>query len=311
MDYGASTLSGDIRDRLLDEIVRHGPLSSAWVKLSALDQTRVIDGARAVSSMVLLNAIEVVASVDFPTIEVRLGKWTADPDPERGGLVITVRSPLVSDGHALLDHANGRAVLMLIDPSQFYGERAPALPMADQPELGLEGEEDHAQEAGLSASQLLALSPAALAELDAGVASDLREIIDGETGELSIGDNTTSPYAEAELRHREAEAARDRAFENAQPEPGEIVGVIQSVNMKTGEVVLAQPAGVGYVEANRYVGTPVEGYVVRRVKLFGRDEPEWANVPAADPPSGSGYELCPDGVVRIMPRRTKRREKGE
>lgn len=129
----AETLRGDLRDWLLDNYRR---LDKPWTKLSELEQRQLICRAEDASRAAVRGALGLAVNYPFPTIAVAVGKYTG----KDGTLKAEFTCPDTDDNLVRVARA-GRAVLVLVDPDEFAGERAPARAEPDQPGLALgEGE---------------------------------------------------------------------------------------------------------------------------------------------------------------------------
>jgi len=135
VELGIETLRGDIRDRILDNIVRQMP---CWTKMSEHEQRTMIGRADEVAGKTVREAIKVVAHQGFDHLVVSTGKWTV-----KDGLKLEVgASGSVDDITKLAEHGAKPAVLVLAEPSVFFGQRADALADKDQPDLPIdEGDE--------------------------------------------------------------------------------------------------------------------------------------------------------------------------
>lgn len=138
---GVETLRGDIRDRILDDIAREMP---CWTKLSESEQKKFIRRADELAYKAVNEAVKIAAHHGFDHLSVTTGKWTV-----KEGLKLEVSGPgRVEDITALAVHGARGAVLVLAEPSVFYGQRADALADKDQPEMSFEGEGAEGDEDG-------------------------------------------------------------------------------------------------------------------------------------------------------------------
>jgi hypothetical protein len=125
---GIETLRGDIRDRILDNIARQMP---CWTKLSEQEQKKFIGRADTIAYDTVREAAQIIAHQGFAHLIVSTGKWTV-----KDGIKLEVgASSSVDDITKLAEHGAGSAVLVLAEPSVFFGQRADALADKDQPEL--------------------------------------------------------------------------------------------------------------------------------------------------------------------------------
>lgn len=127
----AETLSGDIRDMLLTHI---RAMETPWSKLSEDKQREKIYAATEAAKSMVRGAVKLVTAHEFPHIVVETGKWTV-----KDGVKLEVNAlQTVGNIAALAEHGTKGAVLILVDSSVFFGERAPAKPDKDQPDLPID-----------------------------------------------------------------------------------------------------------------------------------------------------------------------------
>ncbi|MBY0250182.1 MAG: hypothetical protein K2X54_02160 [Methylobacterium organophilum] len=135
VELGIETLRGDIRDRILDNICRPMP---CWTKMSEQEQKRFIGRAETIAYETVREAAQIIAHQGFAHLIVSTGKWTV-----KDGIKLEVgASSSVDDITKLASHGAGSAVLVLAEPSVFFGQRADAVADKDQPDLPIdEGDE--------------------------------------------------------------------------------------------------------------------------------------------------------------------------
>lgn len=127
----AKTLRGDTRDWLLDQFRR---LDKPWHNCSELEQRRLIDGAEEMARQAIRRIVDLVAQYEWPTVSVRF----AGEGKFKGAEVeLKLTTGLSSDNLTKLSAGAGQAVLVMVDPSQFFGQRRPAWTIPDQPEIDL------------------------------------------------------------------------------------------------------------------------------------------------------------------------------
>lgn len=129
------TLSGDLQTSILDMIRHRFP--DAWTNLLAHRQQRIIDDASRISRALVRQAVDIIASRDFETAEVVVGKFSIKGE-ELKGEYTTVAS---DDNMIAIRHA-GQAILVLADPNEFFGTRKVETARTDEPELPLKDEAD-------------------------------------------------------------------------------------------------------------------------------------------------------------------------
>jgi hypothetical protein len=127
----AETLSGDIRDALLTHV---RSIKVPWTMLSEDEQQATIDAISNTASHAVRQIGAIIAQRGFPHIIVGVGKWTV-----KDGIKLEVEaSSLVENIHKLAEHGNSAAILVLTDPTDYIGERAPAKADKDQPDLPID-----------------------------------------------------------------------------------------------------------------------------------------------------------------------------
>lgn len=129
VELQAETLSGDVRDQFLDA-VRLSELG--WTKLGEHDQKRFIQKTDKLAQDMVRRVVDVIAHAGFAHVVIAI------QDVGLGdALKIKATSAFAVDSVTkLASHGRGKpAVLVLADPSAFFGERAPAQADKDQPDL--------------------------------------------------------------------------------------------------------------------------------------------------------------------------------
>jgi hypothetical protein len=124
----AETLTGDIRDALLTHV---RSIKVPWAMLAEEEQQEAIAAISKTAEYAVRQIASIIAMRGFPHVIASLGKWTV-----KDGIKLELEvSSLVENIHALAEHGNGSAVLVLAEPSVYMGERAPAKADKDQPDL--------------------------------------------------------------------------------------------------------------------------------------------------------------------------------
>lgn len=130
----AETMRGDIRDLILDDIARQMP---CWASMTETEQRRVIGRADQIAMSVVRDSIAIVAHRGFGHLVVSTGKWTV-----KDGIKLEVgASGSVDDITKLAEHGARSAVLVLAEPSVYFGQRADAVADKDQPDLPIHDED--------------------------------------------------------------------------------------------------------------------------------------------------------------------------
>jgi ElaB/YqjD/DUF883 family membrane-anchored ribosome-binding protein len=128
------TLSGDIRDTLLTHIRSMG---NPWAKMSEQEQQDKIDACTQSARSLVRQASHIIGAKGFDSIGITIGKFASKDG------VITAQFETVQTHDSLIkisDMQNRRSLLVLVDPDDYDGERAPAEPDKDQPEMPLAAE---------------------------------------------------------------------------------------------------------------------------------------------------------------------------
>ena len=123
------TLTGDVRDVLLTHI---RTMQDPWSKMSEEAQQDKIDAIEACAEDVVRRAVAIISRRGFEVIHVNIADFTV-----KGGEVKGKFGALVSEQNvvSLSDHQGKSALIVLTDYSDFFGEKAPAVADADQPDL--------------------------------------------------------------------------------------------------------------------------------------------------------------------------------
>jgi hypothetical protein len=122
------TLAGDIRDVVLTHF---RAIKVPWAWLSEQEQADKIEAIEKLGRDVARRAVFQVAASDMPILHVTTGQWTVKDQIE-----LKVAAPaIVSNIKALAEHGQSAAVLVLVDPGAYMGEREKAKAEPDQPPL--------------------------------------------------------------------------------------------------------------------------------------------------------------------------------
>jgi hypothetical protein len=125
----ASTLSGDIRDALLTHL---RAIKVPWAMLAEDEQQSEIEAISKTAEHCVRQCCALMAQAGAPHVHAKISKWTVKGGDLKLELAVT---PLVENMIALAEHGSRGAVLVLADAADFMGERAPAKPDPDQPDL--------------------------------------------------------------------------------------------------------------------------------------------------------------------------------
>lgn len=129
----AQSLSGDVRDALLTHV---RTIRVPWAMLAEDEQQATIDAITKTAEFAVRRMCALMAEAGAPHVHAKIAKWMVKGGDLKLELAIT---PLVENMIALAQHGSRGAVLVLADASDFMGERAPAKPDPDQPDLPMEG----------------------------------------------------------------------------------------------------------------------------------------------------------------------------
>lgn len=123
------TLTGDVRDVLLTHV---RSMQDPWSKMSEEAQQDKIDAIEACAEDIVRRAVAIISRRTFEVISVKIADFTV-----KGGEVKGKFGALVSEQNvvSLSDHQGKSALIVLTDYSDFFGEKAPAVADADQPDL--------------------------------------------------------------------------------------------------------------------------------------------------------------------------------
>lgn len=141
-DLDLSTLSGDLRDEMLNRI-KH--LKATWGFLSQGEQQEVANGLELFAKNLVRRSVHLVTRQPFPHAAVQLAEMKI-----KGGKYIEAKIVCTNIEHnrsVLGEHIGQHVQIVMIDSDTFMGERSPAKTDPDQPDLGLDGdgEEDPAE----------------------------------------------------------------------------------------------------------------------------------------------------------------------
>jgi len=126
----ASTLSGDVRDVLLTHV---RSMTIPWAMLSEDEQRDKIYALSECAKDLVRRALAAISTTGFPSIVVGIGAVKIDKGLE---IKLSANSS-VEVITKLAEHGKNAAVLVLAEAADFFGERAPAKPDKDQPDLPL------------------------------------------------------------------------------------------------------------------------------------------------------------------------------
>lgn len=127
----AETLTGDIRDSLLAHV---RDIRVPWAMLAEDEQQDKIDALGKMAESAVRRIASIIAQKGFPSIVAAVGKWTV-----KDGIKLELTaSGNIDNITKLAEHGARSAVLVLSEPGDYLGERAPAKPDKDEPELPMD-----------------------------------------------------------------------------------------------------------------------------------------------------------------------------
>ncbi len=137
LDLQVETLTGDIRDSLLTHV---RDMTVGWQIMNERDQRQKINALERAAETLVERVVNLVSGPDSPEISCEIGKVEID----KGLVIKTAAMSTVENITALAKHGKASAVLLLVDPKVFFGERAAAKTDADEPKMDLGGDEQEA-----------------------------------------------------------------------------------------------------------------------------------------------------------------------
>ena len=134
VELALDTLTGDVRDALLTHI---RSMENPWSKMSERAQQEKIDAVSNMGRSLVTRAAYIVGARGFEHLGITIGKFTAKDGTLKAEFeTAQTHLSLV----ALADMQGRRSLLVLVDPDEYDGEKEPAKPDKDQPELAVAAE---------------------------------------------------------------------------------------------------------------------------------------------------------------------------
>ena len=138
IDLAKETLTGDIRDFILDRI-KHEQDKRPWDQRSEADQQFTVNQVEGACQRLVERAVEIIAAGGRKAIKATLEQVTF-----KDGIKATISlSKFDEMRHALADSQGSTIVIFVADPEEFSGERAPAKIRPDQPALPMAVHSSH------------------------------------------------------------------------------------------------------------------------------------------------------------------------
>lgn len=135
LELAKETLTGDIRDFLLDEIRN---LQKPWERMTEDEQSELIDRTSRRVETTTNEAVKIVAANGFPVFQVELVEVKG-----KGGITGQFKAPFNPESWLALGEAQGGVIQIIPgNLNLFEGQRVEAVADPDQPELKLDGDPD-------------------------------------------------------------------------------------------------------------------------------------------------------------------------
>ncbi len=129
----AKTLTGDIRDFILDRL-RYEQDKRPWNKRSETEQRETIAKVEEAVHASVEKAVQIIAAAGMQTIQATLDSVTVK-DGIKAVFTLAKHDPL---RHQLVDAQGSVVMIVVANPDEFEGERAPAEVIPDQAPLPID-----------------------------------------------------------------------------------------------------------------------------------------------------------------------------
>jgi hypothetical protein len=127
IEMAVDTLSGDMRDFILDRL-RHEQNKRPWHERSEAEQRDTIHAVEAHVQSAIRQAVELIAAQGLKTMRATLEQVVV-----KDGLKATLTMSKHDESrHQLLDSTGATVLVVVADPEEFTGERAPVAVKPDQ-----------------------------------------------------------------------------------------------------------------------------------------------------------------------------------
>ena len=144
VDFAAETLIGDMRDFILDRL-KHEQAKLPWHQRSEADQRDTVHQVEAHVQAMVKRAVELIAAQGRRSIRATLEQITI-----KDGIKATVSlSKFDEQRHSLVDAQGASILIVVADPEEFQGERAPAEITPDQGKLPVDAAVVHSTADGV------------------------------------------------------------------------------------------------------------------------------------------------------------------
>lgn len=129
-ELAADTLTGDLRDFILDKL-RHEQDKRPWHERSETDQRDTVHQVEVAVRSAVTRAVDIIAGAGHRSITAAVAQVTVK-DGIKAVLELSRHDP---QRHSLVDACGARVMLVIADPDEFDGERAPVAVKPDQAEM--------------------------------------------------------------------------------------------------------------------------------------------------------------------------------
>lgn len=130
IDIAADTMTGDLRDFILDRL-KHEQSKRPWHERNEADQRDTVHAVESAVRAAARQAVEIIAAGGLKTIKATIEQVTV-----KDGIKATLTmSKFDEHRHNLIDATGTTVLIVVADPEDFTGEREPVEITPDQPEL--------------------------------------------------------------------------------------------------------------------------------------------------------------------------------
>lgn len=130
------TLAGDVRDAMLQRIKG---LRSPWGHMTETEQNELAEGLAYDARRLVEAAIQALSAFEFPRAVAKMARMSVNPDKKT--IECKLEFQLIPENLEVLGVNVGSMVaVVMVDSSQFKGEREPVKVDPDQPDLPMEGD---------------------------------------------------------------------------------------------------------------------------------------------------------------------------
>ena len=126
----ADTMVGDVRDLLLQE-ARDVRTALPWTSRSEREQREIISKADDFARRLVRKVVTELAGGAQPKVQVMIDSWTV-----KDGIKIVAKAASTPGNIEALSEGTDAPILVFVRVDDVSGERAPVVPLADQPDLG-------------------------------------------------------------------------------------------------------------------------------------------------------------------------------